>query len=107
MVAVLGLCDLVHFQVNALNQGRQYTTDPPQARRVAAVIEQEDVGCTMPMYLGQSDYTFTKDDVGRLIETTENMSPGFFSWKFGSIFDDLRKQYPDPFPYIGAPSAKE
>lgn len=90
-----------------LNQGRQYTTDAPQVRRVAALIEKDDVGSTLPMYLGQSDYTFTEQDVGRLIETTENVSPGFFSWKFGSIFDDLREKYPDPFPYLGAPSASE
>ena len=91
----------------ALNQGRQFTTDPVGVRRMAALVEAEDVGSTMPMYLGQSDYTFTVDDVGRLLETTENMSPGFFSWHFGSIFDDLRVKYPDPFPYLGAPSASE
>lgn len=90
-----------------LNQGRQYVTDPPKVRRMAALVEQDDVGSTMPMYLGQSDYTFEQKDVGRLIETTENVSPGFFSWKFGSIFDDLREKYPDPFPYLGVPSASE
>lgn len=93
--------------MQALNQGRQFTTDPPEVRRVAALIEKDDVGSSLPMYLGQQDYTFTEEDVGRLIETTENYSPGFFSWKFGSIFDDLREKYPDPFPYIGAPSASE
>lgn len=93
--------------MQALNQGRQFTTDPVGSKRVAALVEKDDVGSTLPMYLGQSDYTFTEEDVGRLIETTENMSPGFFSWKFGSIFDDLREKYPDPFPYIGAPSASE
>ena len=90
-----------------LNQGRQYVTDPPKVRRMAALVEQEDVGSSMPMFLGQSDYTFRQEDVGRLIETTEEMSPGFFSWRFGSIFTDLMLQHPDPFPYIGAPSAQE
>ena len=93
--------------MQALNQGRQFVTDPPKVRRVAALVEAEDVGSTLPMYLGQSDYTFTKDDVGRLIETVEEMSPGSFSWRFGSIFTDLATQYPDPFPYLGAPSASE
>lgn len=93
--------------MQALNQGRQYITDPPQVRRTAAVVEQEDIGSILPMYLGQSEYTFEEKDVGRLIETTENMSPNFFSWKFGSIFTDLANQYPDPFPYLGAPSASE
>lgn len=91
----------------ALNQGRRFTTDPVDASRVAALIEEADVGMEMPMYLGQEDYVFKQEDVGRLIETVENMSPGFFSWHFGSIFDDLRDQYPDPFPYLGAPSASE
>lgn len=91
--------------MKALNQGRQYVTDDPQVRRVAALVEEEDVGCEMPMYLGQQDYTFTKNDVGRLIETVENVSPGFFSWSFGSIFKDLADKYPDPSPYLGAPSA--
>lgn len=90
-----------------LNQGRQYTTDPVDVVRMALLVEESDVGTTLPMYLGQSDYTFEAKDVGRLIESVENMSPGFFSWGFGSIFDDLRKQYPDPFPYLGAPSATE
>lgn len=93
--------------MKALNQGRQFTTDGPSVRRVAALVEQEDVDMELPMYLGQQDYVFTQEDVGRLIETTENVSPGFFSWKFGSIFDDLRVKYPDPFPYLGAPSASE
>ena len=93
--------------MKALNQGRQYVTDPPAVRRTAAIVEQEDVGCAMPMYLGQSDYTFEQRDVGRMIETVENMSPGFFSWGFGSIFLDLREAHPDPLPYLGAPSASE
>lgn len=90
-----------------LNQGRQFVSDPAFCSRVAALVEESDIGSTLPQYLGQQDYTFEQKDVGRLIETVENMSPGFFSWGFGSIFSDLRKQYPDPFPYLGAPSAKE
>lgn len=93
--------------MRAVNEGRQYVTDHVDVQRTAAIVEAEDVGCTMPMYMGQSDYTFEPKDVGRLIETVENMSPGFFSWGFGSIFSDLRTQYPDPFPYLGAPSASE
>lgn len=83
-----------------LNQGRQYITDPSSCSRVAALVEQTDVGSTLPQYLGQQDYTFEQKDIGRLIETVENYSPGFFSWSFGSIFDDLRAQHPDPFPYV-------
>lgn len=89
-----------------VNQGK-YVTDHVDVVRTAVLVEQEDVGCILPMYLGQSDYTFEPKDVGRLIETVENMSPGFFSWGFGSIFPELRKQYPNPFPYLGAVSAKE
>lgn len=85
--------------MNQLNQGRQYVTDHVDVVRTAVMVEQDDVGCTLPMYLGQFEYTFETKDVGRLIETVEHMSPGFFSWGFGSIFVDLRKQYPDPCPY--------
>lgn len=85
--------------MHALNQGRQFLTDPPDCSRVAALVEESDVGSALPGYLGQQEYTFTKQDVGRLLETVENFSPGFFSWRFGSIFCDLRKQYPDPTPY--------
>lgn len=83
-----------------LNQGRQYITDPPSALRTAALVDPEDVGVTMSSYLGQHDYTFEEKDVGRLIEVVQNYSPGFVSWKFGSMFDDLREKYPDPFPYV-------
>lgn len=86
--------------MNPLNQGRQYVTDHVDVQRTAVLVEQEDVGCVLPSYLGQHDYTFESKDVGRLIETVENMSPGFFSWGFGSIFGDLREQHPDPFPYV-------
>ncbi len=83
-----------------LNQGRQYTTDPPQCLRTAALVDTSDVGETMGQYLGQHDYTFEQKDVGRLIEVIENMSPGFVSWGFGSIFSDLREKHPDSYPYI-------
>lgn len=54
----------------------------------------------MQQYLGQYDYTFEQEDVGRLIEVVQDMSPGFMSWRFGSSFEDLRLQHPDPFPYV-------
>lgn len=83
-----------------LNEGRQYVTDHVDVVRTAVLVEHEDVGCTLPDYLGQYDYTFELKDVGRLLETIVNMSPGSFSWGFGSIFVDLRETYPDPFPYV-------
>lgn len=83
-----------------LNQGRRDVCDPIDVSRVAALVEESDVGSSLPMYLGQSEYTFEQKDVGRLIETVENMSPGFFSWGFGSRFSDLNEQYPNPFPYV-------
>ena len=85
--------------MNPLNQGRQYVTDHVDVVRTAALVEDTDVGCVFPMYLGQHDYTFEAKDVGRLIEVIQEMSPGSMSWGFGSIFEDLRAQYPDPFPY--------
>lgn len=90
-----------------LNTGRQYVTDPPQVKRTAFQVETSDVGKTQKNYLGQTPYTFVPDDVGRLIEVVTGFSPGFMSWGFSSMFADLRKQYPDPKPYMGAPSAKE
>ena len=82
-----------------LNEGQRYVTDPIEASRTAYLVETSDVGVSQSGYLGQSVYTFQEDDVGRLIEVIRNYSPGFFSWSFGSIFSDLRKQYPDPKPY--------
>lgn len=90
-----------------LNQGRQYVTDPPEVKRTAFLVEAGDVSKTQPNYLGQSPYTFQADDVGRLVEVVVGFTPGFMSWGFSSIFQDLRKQYPDPKPYMGAPSASE
>lgn len=89
-----------------LNSGRQYVTDPPEGKRTAFLVEEADVGKTQKNYLGQGPYTFQADDVGRLVEVIQNMSPGFMSWGFGSMFADLREQFPDPKPYMGAPSAK-
>jgi hypothetical protein len=83
-----------------LNQGQRFTTDPLEAIRTAFHVEQSDVGLTQGMYLGQHDYTFQADDVGRLVEVVQDMSPGFLSWGFGSVFADLRQQYPDPKPYV-------
>ncbi|MNO13212.1 hypothetical protein D3C76_28410 [compost metagenome] len=83
-----------------LNQGRSYVSDPPFSRRVAFLVQEGDVGLTQEMYLGQEDYTFKPEDVGRLIEVVMDMSPGFLSWRFGSMFSDLTEQYPDPFPYV-------
>lgn len=94
-------------ELKPLNQGRQFTTDPVDALRTGALVESDDVGTTMGQYLGTEDYTFKQEDVGRMIEVVQNMSPGFMSWYFGSIFSDLREKYPDPIPYIGAPSATE
>ena len=85
--------------MNQLNDGQRYLTDPLDALRIAFLVEETDVGETLEMYLGQQDYTFEQKDVGRLIEVVQNYSPGFVSWGFGSIFDDLRQQYPNPFPY--------
>lgn len=90
-----------------LNEGRRFTTDAIEVSRIAFVVEPSDVGKSQNMYLGQTTYTFAEDDVGRLIEVVKNVSPGFVSWRFGSIFTDLTDQYPDPKPYVGAPSASE
>lgn len=86
--------------MHQLNDGQRYMTDPLDCLRIACLVEETDVGETFGSYLGQHDYTFEQKDVGRLIEIVQNYSPGFVSWGFGSKFDDLRKQYPNPFPYI-------
>lgn len=91
-----------------LNEGQRFTTDPVDASRTAYMVEESDVGKQQLNYLGYNQtYTFQADDVGRLIEVVRNMSPGSVSWYFGSMFSELRKQYPDAKPYIGAPSAQE
>lgn len=90
-----------------LNDGRRFTTDEPEVSRIAFLVEASDVGKSQSMYLGQTTYTFLEDDVGRLIEVVKNKSPGFISWRFGSMFNDLVEQYPETKPYIGAPSAQE
>lgn len=88
-----------------VSEARRHEVDDEQVQRIAFLVEESDVGKTQKMYLGQQPYTFLADDVGRLLEVIKNASPGFMSWKFGSIFPDLRKQYPETKPYIGAPSA--
>ena len=82
-----------------INDGQRFVTDPLEATRIAFLVEESDVGTSFGSYLGQQDYTFSKDDVGRLGEIVMEMSPGFVSWRFGSIFCDLRKKYPDKTPY--------
>lgn len=90
-----------------LGEPRRMAADPVEVQRISFLVEEVDVGKTQKMYLGQEPYTFLSDDVGRLLEVVKNMSPGFMSWGFGSIFTDLRTQYPNPKPYVGAPSASE
>lgn len=83
-----------------VNEGRRHVVDNVDALRTAFLVETSDVGTGVPQYLGQSGYTFQSDDVGRLVEVITDKSPGFMSWKFGSIFKDLREAYPDPKPYV-------
>lgn len=90
-----------------VSEARRHEIDDVDVQRIAYVIEASDVGKTQKQYLGKQPYTFLADDVGRLLEVVKNKSPGFMSWGFGSIFADLRKQYPETKPYIGAPSALE
>ena len=90
-----------------VSKARRHEVDDEQVQRIAFLVEESDVGKTQKMYLGQQPYTFLADDVGRLLEVIKNVSPGFMSWKFGSIFPELRKQYPETKPYIGAPSASQ
>ena len=85
--------------MHQLNDGQRYITDPLECKRIAFLVEETDVGTSQPMYLGQEDYTFEPKDVGRLVEVVLEYSPGFMSWGFGSIFAELRQQYPNPFPY--------
>ena len=83
-----------------LNDGRVYITDHLDMSRIAFLVEETDIGRVEPHYLGQQDYTFQEDDVGRLLEVVLDYSPGFVSWGFGSVFEDLRKQYPETKPYV-------
>lgn len=85
----------------------RYITDPVEVKRTPFLVEASDVGKVQKKYLGDQEYTFQADDVGRLVEVVQNMSPGFMSWGFGSIFAKLRQQYPETKPYQGAPGAKE
>lgn len=90
-----------------LGEPRRHEVDDVEVTRTAFIVEAGDVGKTQKMYLGQEPYTFQADDVGRMLEVVKNKSPGFMSWGFGSVFKDLRQQYPETKPYMGAPSAKE
>lgn len=90
-----------------VSEARRHEVDDVDVQRIAYVIEESDVGKTQKQYLGKQPYTFLADDVGRLLEVIKHKSPGFMSWGFGSIFGDLRQQYPETKPYIGAPSAQE
>ena len=83
-----------------VNEGLRHEVDNLDALRTAFLVETSDVGTSVPMYLGQSDYTFQADDVGRLLEVVTDKSPGFMSWAFGSIFKDLREAYPESKPYV-------
>lgn len=82
-----------------LNEGQRYVTDPVDVVRTAYLVQEADVGVSSGGFQGAQTYTFQADDVGRLVEVVRNMSPGFMSWNFGSIFADLRKQYPETKPY--------
>lgn len=86
--------------MNQLNDGRRHEIDNIEATRIAFLVEESDVGQSVPQYLGQTEYTFQADDVGRLVEVVMEKSPGFQAWGFGSVFADLRKQYPESKPYI-------
>lgn len=83
-----------------LNDGRVFITDHLDVKRIAFLVEETDVGRVEPQYLGQQDYEFKPTDVGRLVEVVLDVSPGFVSWGFGSVFTDLREKYPDTQPYI-------
>ena len=76
------------------------SSDPVDVIRLPVLVETSDVGKTQPNYLGQESYTFLPDDVGRVVEITRNMSPGFTSWRFGSVFKEVRDKYPDHKPYV-------
>lgn len=83
-----------------LNDGRRHEVDEYPATRIAFLVDETDVGLSQESYLGQHTYTFKQQDIGRLVEVVMDKSPGFVSWGFGSVFGDLRQQYPDPFPYV-------
>lgn len=83
-----------------LNNGLRHVSDDIDVLRIAFLIEETDVGSYQPHYLGQGEYTFEISDVGRLIEVVTEKSPGSVSWYFGSVFPELRKEYPQTKPYI-------
>lgn len=82
-----------------LNEGQRYITDPIDCLRTAFLVEEANVGETLMYFHGTKDYIFQEDDVGRLGELIQDMSPGSISWGFGSIFADLRAKYPETKPY--------
>lgn len=86
--------------MHQLNEGRRHEVDNLEAQRTAFLVEETDIGTSVPQYLGQSEYVIQPDDVGRLVEVVTEKSPGYMSWVFGSIFKDLREAYPDPKPYV-------
>lgn len=83
-----------------LNEGRRHEVDNIEASRTAFLVEESDVGTSVPQFHGVREYTFMADDVGRLVEVVTDKSPGFMSWGFGSIFKDLRQAHPETKPYV-------
>lgn len=83
-----------------ISDARRHEIDAPEVQRIGFVVEACDVGKTQSKYLGQESYTFQADDVGRLLEVVKNKSPGSMSWRFGSMFNDLKKQFPETKPYV-------
>ena len=81
---------IVEYQLTAANGwGAQSTTT-----RQAFEVESSDVGITRPDYLGYNhrEYTFTRSDVGRIVEHIRHRIP---SWSFASkewVVDALKKQ---------------
>lgn len=88
--------------MSPINEGRRYITDPIDVLRSAFLVEGSDVGTTLEFFHGTKEYTFLPDDVGRLGEVITGMSEDSISWGFGSIFADLRAEYPETKPYAKA-----
>lgn len=88
--------------MHQINNGERFVTDPLECLRTAFLVEETDVGLSLGSFHGAKEYTFQPDDVGRLVEVITEMSPGFISWGFGSIFADLRTKYPETKPYAKA-----
>lgn len=63
--------------------------------RTAYVVEEKDVGKSKDNYLGyrQRGYTFTRLDVGRVLEVITEPGGGEYNcWAWGSIFSDVPKR---------------